>query len=156
MTEETRPTAQRAPGGAQPGSEAVGMPLALKIGVAAAVGFAAIASGLFLSRRGRHLVREAMEGRRRTRLEDRVLDALWGDRSLGRLDLDVKEIEGGIIEVYGDVASADEARRACLLAERVSGVKGVLDRLTVAAGGSSTRSSRWKFHGRRGGPSRVP
>lgn len=118
-----------------------------KLGIAGAIGFGALATGLFLSRRGRHLVREALEGRRRTTLEDSVLDALWGERRLNRRRLDVQEMEGGVIAVSGTVRTAEERARAIAVAEAVRGVSDVVDRLELeeagAAGGrlrSLTRS----------------
>jgi hypothetical protein len=111
------------------------IPAALKLGIAAAVGFGAVATGMFLSRRGRHLVREALEGRRRTRLEDRVLDALWGDRVLSRRHLDVAERGDRDIELTGEVRSGEEAERAVRVVERVAGVGDVLDRLVVSRSG---------------------
>ena len=105
--------------------------LAVKIGVASVIGLGALASGLFISRRGRHLIKEAMEGRRRTRLEDRALDALWGDRVLGRRDIDVDELDDGTLAVLGDVRSEDERRRALAIAAKTPGVVTVVDQLEV-------------------------
>lgn len=104
-----------------------------KLGIAGAIGFGALATGLFLSRRGRHLVREALEGRRRTTLEDRVLDAIWGERDLSRRRLDVQEMEGGVIALSGTVGSAKERARALAMAEAVRGVNDVVDRLETEA-----------------------
>ncbi len=105
--------------------------LAIKIGVAGIIGLGALASGLFISRRGRHLIKEAMEGRRRTRVEDRALDALWGDRVLGRRDIDVDELDEGTLAVLGEVRSEDERRRALAIAARTPGVSTVVDQLQV-------------------------
>lgn len=107
--------------------------LAIKIGVASVIGLGAIASGLFISRRGRHLIKEAMEGRRRTRVEDRALDALWGDRVLGRRDIDVDELDEGTLAVLGEVRSEDERRRALAIAAKTPGVVTVVDQLQVRA-----------------------
>ncbi len=105
--------------------------LAIKIGVAGIIGLGALASGLFISRRGRHLIKEAMEGRRRTTVEDRALDALWGDRVLGRRDIDVDELDEGTLAVLGEVRSEDERRRALAIAARTPGVSTVVDQLQV-------------------------
>ncbi len=105
--------------------------LALKIGIAGAIGLGAVVSGLLISRRGRRLVREAWEGRRRTRIEDRVLDALWGDDVVGRRNFDVKEAEGGVIVLSGVVRSRRELMRALRIAEKVKDVQGVEDRLVI-------------------------
>ncbi len=105
--------------------------LAIKIGVAGVIGLGALASGLFISRRGRHLIKEAMEGRRRTRLEDRALDALWGDRVLGRRDIDVDELDDGTLAILGEVRNEDERRRALAIAAKTPGIKTVVDRLEL-------------------------
>lgn len=105
--------------------------LALKIGIASAIGFGAIATGLFVSRRGRHLVKEAFQGRERTRLEDRVLDTLWGDPVIGRRDIDVDELDAGVVALFGDVRSDQERRVALALARQVKGITEVQDHLQV-------------------------
>ncbi|MEO5510162.1 MAG: BON domain-containing protein [Longimicrobiales bacterium] len=105
--------------------------LAIKVGIAGAIGFGAIATGLFVSRRGRHLVKEAWQGRERTRLEDRVLDLLWGDPVLGRREIDVDEIDSGVVAIFGDVRTEQERRVALALAREVKGVSEVQDHLKV-------------------------
>lgn len=105
--------------------------LALKIGIASAIGFGAIATGLFVSRRGRHLVKEAWQGRERTRLEDRVLDLLWGDPVLGRRDIDVDELDSGVIAIFGEVRTDSERRVAIALAGDIKGVVEVQDHLQI-------------------------
>jgi hypothetical protein len=105
--------------------------LAIKVGIASAIGFGAIATGLFVSRRGRHLVKEAWQGRERTRLEDRILDLLWGDPVLGRRDLDVDEIDSGVVAVLGEVRTEQERRVALALAREVKGVTEVQDHLMI-------------------------
>jgi len=86
---------------------------------------------LFITRKGRHLVREAWEGRERTRVEDRVLDALWDDARLARRRIDVDEIEDGRIELYGIVRTPEERERAVRIASGVKGVTMVMDGLQV-------------------------
>lgn len=105
--------------------------MALKIGIAGFIGFGALATGLFITRKGRHLVREAWEGRERTRIEDRVLDALWDDARLARRRIDVDEIEDGRIELYGIVRTPEERERAVRIASGVKGVTMVMDGLQV-------------------------
>jgi hypothetical protein len=105
--------------------------LALKIGIAGAIGFGAIATGLFVTRKGRHLVREAWQGRERTRIEDRVLDALWDDPRLSRRRIDVDEVADGRIELFGWVRNEDERERAVTIASRVKGVMVVIDEIEV-------------------------
>jgi hypothetical protein len=107
--------------------------LALKIGIGGAIAVGALASGLLVSRRGRRLVREAFQGRRRTTIEDRVLDTLWGDPMAGRRTLDVKDLGEGVVEISGVVRDESERDRVLDLAEGVRGVNGVEDRLDVEA-----------------------
>jgi hypothetical protein len=106
-------------------------PLAIKIGIATAIGFGAIATGLFVSRRGRHLVKEAWQGRERTRLEDRVLDLLWGDPVLGRREIDVDELDSGVVAIIGEVRTEQERKVALALARDVKGVTEVQDHLRI-------------------------
>ncbi len=105
--------------------------LAIKVGIASAIGFGAIATGLFVSRRGRHLVKEAWQGRERTRLEDRVLDLLWGDPVLGRREIDVDEVDSGVVAILGEVRTEQERRVALALARDVKGITEVQDHLKV-------------------------
>ena len=104
---------------------------AVKIGIAGAVALGAVVSGFLISRQGRRFVKDVWDGRRRTPLEDRALDALWGDRKLGRRRIDVQEIEPGVIAMSGKVRSADERRSARALVARISGVNEIEDRLEV-------------------------
>jgi hypothetical protein len=108
--------------------------LALKIGIAGAIGLGAIVSGLLISRSGRRLVKEAWQGRRRTRLEDRVLDVLWGDPRIGRRNFDVEEIGDGVIALSGVVRARRERARALRIARGVTDVVRVEDRLDVEPG----------------------
>lgn len=105
--------------------------LALKIGIAGIVGFGAVATGLFATRKGRHLVREAWEGRQRTRIEDRVLDALWSDPQLARRRIDVTEGVAGQVKLAGVVRSNTERVNAVDIAAEVKGVTMVLDAIEV-------------------------
>jgi hypothetical protein len=105
--------------------------MALKIGIAGFIGFGAVATGLFVTRKGRHLVREAWEGRERTRIEDRVLDALWSDPRLARRRIDVDETEDGHVQLAGAVRSDAERQIAVDIAAGVKGVVLVLDALDV-------------------------
>jgi hypothetical protein len=105
--------------------------LALKLGIAGAIGFGALATGMFVTRKGRHLVREAWQGRERTRIEDRVLDTLWDDPRIARRRIDVREIEPGHIELLGRVRTIGERRRTVRLAQGVAGVQVIDDHLEV-------------------------
>jgi hypothetical protein len=105
--------------------------LALKIGIAGFIGFGAIATGLFVTRKGRHLVREAWQGRERTRLEDRVLDALWDHPRIARRRIDVDEVQDGHIELIGTVRSEVERDEAVRIVVGVKGVQVVMDALMV-------------------------
>jgi hypothetical protein len=105
--------------------------LVMKIGIVGAIGLGAIVSGLLMSRGGRRLVKEAWQGRRRTRLEDRVLDALWGDPRIGRRDFDVEEIGEGVIAVSGVVYGRRERARALRIVRALNDVLRVEDRLVV-------------------------
>jgi hypothetical protein len=105
--------------------------MALKIGIAGAIGFGALATGMFVTRKGRHLVKEAWQGRERTRLEDRVLDLLWDDPRLAKRKIDVREIEPGHIELFGAVRSIGERRRTVRLAKSVKDVQVIDDHLQV-------------------------
>jgi hypothetical protein len=116
--------------------------LALKIGVVGAIGIGAVISGLFISRRGRHLLREAWQGRRRSRVEDRVLDAIWGDPVLGRRPIEVQEEPQGTVIVSGVVRSENERRVALAMAHHVKGVESVIDQLNVEAGPRQNASNR--------------
>jgi hypothetical protein len=106
--------------------------MALKIGIAGFIGFGALATGMFVTRKGRHLVKEAWQGRERTRIEDRVLDLIWDDPRLARRDIDVDEIAPGHIEITGTVRSIGEGRRVIRLAGSVNGVEQIDNGLRVA------------------------
>lgn len=105
--------------------------IALKIGIAGAIGFGALATGMFVTRKGRHLVKEAWQGRERTRIEDRVLDLVWDDPRLSKREIDVHEIEPGHIELIGTVRSIGERRRTVRLAKTVPNVQVIDDHLQV-------------------------
>ena len=107
--------------------------LGVRIGLAAAIGLGALASGLLLTRPGRRLVADVFGGRRRSAVESRVLDSLWSDRILGRRRIDVAEVAPGRIVLSGRVQSRDEVGRAVAVAERAKGVSAVVDELEVVA-----------------------
>lgn len=106
---------------------------ALKVAIAGVLVIGAVASGYFVSRQGRRVLKEAIAGRRRTRLEDRVLDALWGDDAIGGRTFDVEETEPGVIALSGVVHSEEERRLALVVAGRAREVREVEDRLIVEA-----------------------
>lgn len=106
---------------------------AARVGVAGAIALGAVASGLLLTRSGRRLLGEVWEGRRRTTIEDRVLDRLWHDKVVGRRRIDAAEIEPGVIELTGVVRSELERGRVLALVELVKGVREVDDRMEMQA-----------------------
>lgn len=107
--------------------------IAVKIGIAGVISFGAIATGLVASRKGRNLLREAWQGRKRTTIEDRVLELLWSDPVLARRPLDVEEVADGTVVLTGQVRTERERRVAVATAEHARGVSGVVDRLDVDA-----------------------
>lgn len=104
---------------------------ALKVGIFSAVALGAAVSGFLVSRQGRRFVKDVWDGRRRSPLEDRALEALWADRMLGRREIEVQEIEPGVLELAGLVRSNDERRRARTVIAAIKGVNEIEDRLEV-------------------------
>jgi hypothetical protein len=104
---------------------------AVKLGIAGAVALGAVVSGFLVSRQGRRFVKDVWQGKSRTPLEDRALDAIWGDRMLGRRGIDVQEIEPGVLAVIGTVRTADERRWARAVVARIGGVDEIEDRLEI-------------------------
>jgi hypothetical protein len=104
---------------------------AVKLGIAGAVALGAVVSGFLVSRQGRRFVKDVWQGKSRTPLEDRALDAIWGDRMLGRRGIDVQEIEAGVLAVIGTVRNADERRWARAVVARIAGVEEIEDRLEI-------------------------
>ena len=109
--------------------------LGVRIGLAAAIGLGALASGLLLTRPGRRLVADVFGGRRRTPIESRVLDDLWSDRVLGRRRIDVTELSPGRVVLQGRVKNWEEVGRAVSVAERAKGVTAVVQELEVSGSG---------------------
>jgi len=107
--------------------------VALKIGIASAIAFGALASGFLVSRRGRRFVRDVWQERKRSPLEDRVIDTFWGEPVLGRRPIEVAEVQPGVIAVLGKVRTQEEKRAALNIARKVKGVEQVEDRLEVVA-----------------------
>lgn len=105
--------------------------LPMRLGIGAAVGFGALASGFLLSRRGRRLVADTFKGMQRSPLADRVLDRIWGDAVLGRRRLDVEELPGQRILLTGAVANDRERAMAVEVVAEVPGVNDVEDRLVL-------------------------
>jgi hypothetical protein len=66
------------------------------------------------------------------RLEGAVLDAFLSDGVLGERAVDIGAISVGIIELSGSVFSEEEAHRAVSLANRIPGVRTVVNRLEVS------------------------
>jgi hypothetical protein len=104
---------------------------ALKVGIFGAVALGAAVSGFLASRQGRRFVRDVWEGRRRSQLEDRVLDVLWSDRMLGGRQIDVQEVEPGVVALVGRVRNADERRHARSVVADIKGIKEIEDRLEI-------------------------
>ena len=116
--------------------------LAVRIGLAGALGIGALVTGFILTRPGRKLVGDVLAGRSRTPLESRVLDALWSDRVLGRRKLEAQEIAPGRIALRGTVRSEEEVGRAVAVAEHAKGVREVESRLEVRPREARRRESR--------------
>lgn len=104
---------------------------ALRVGLVGAVAFGAVVSGFLATRQGRRFVKDVWQGRKRTPLEDRALDAVWSDRVLGKRQIEVQEIEPGVLALIGSVRSADERRQARAVVARISGVNEIEDRLQL-------------------------
>ena len=104
---------------------------AVKVGIAGAVALGAVVSGFLVSRQGRRFVKDVWQGRRRSPLEDRALDAIWGDRLVGKRRIEVQEIEPGVLALIGTVRNPDERRAARSVVARIAGVKEIEDRLEV-------------------------
>jgi hypothetical protein len=105
--------------------------LAVRVGLAGALGVGALVTGFILTRSGRRLVGDVLAGRSRTPLEGRVLDALWSDRVVGRRRFEVRETAPGAITVIGTVGSEEERGRVMAIAEGAKGVKEVEPHLAV-------------------------
>ena len=105
--------------------------VAVRIGIAGVIAFGALASGFLVSRRGRRFLRDVWQERRRSVLEDRVIDDIWGEPVLGRRAVDVVEIEPGVIALHGEVRNSDERRSLRAVVQNVKGVSDVVDRLEV-------------------------
>ena len=66
-----------------------------------------------------------------TQLEDAVLDAFLADETLGQRGIDVGALGRGIVELSGSVWTEEEADHAVHVAQRVSGVVTVVDRMDL-------------------------
>lgn len=64
-------------------------------------------------------------------LEDAVLDAFLDDEVLAERGVDVGAISPGIVELSGTVSTRGEAHRAVAVAERVEGVRTVVNRMEI-------------------------
>ena len=112
---------------------------AMKVGIFGAVALGAAVSGFLVSRQGRRFVKDVWDGRRRSQLEDRVLDALWADRALGRRPIEVQEVEPGVVALIGRVRDNEERRRARSVVAMVKGINEIEDRLEVRPRGTKMR-----------------
>jgi osmotically-inducible protein OsmY len=104
---------------------------ALKIGIFGAVALGAAVSGFLVSRQGRGFVKDVWNERRRSPLEDRVLDVLWADPKLGKRSIDVVEIEPGVIALSGRLRNNLERLRARHIVAGMKGITAIEDRLEV-------------------------
>jgi hypothetical protein len=104
---------------------------AVKVGIFGAVALGAAVSGFLITRQGRGFVKDVWKGRRRSPIEDRVLDALWADRVLGRRKIEVQEIEPGVIALIGRVRDGEERRRALKVVAGIKGINEIEDRLEL-------------------------
>lgn len=104
---------------------------AVKVGIFGAVALGAAVSGFLVTRQGRGFVKDVWQGRRRSQIEDRVLDALWADHDLGRRPIDVQEIEPGVVALIGRVRNPRERRRARAIVATVKGINEIEDRLEI-------------------------
>jgi osmotically-inducible protein OsmY len=113
--------------------------LAVRLGLAGALGMGALVTGFILTRSGRRLMGDVLAGRSRTPLEGRVLDSFWSDRVLGRRELEVVESGPGRVTVQGTVGNWEELGRATAIAERAKGVKEIEMLVEVDPGLLATR-----------------
>lgn len=102
-----------------------------RVGIAGAIALGAVASGLLLSRSGRRLLGEVWQGRQRTTIEDRVLDALWRDDLVGRRRVDAIEVADGAVRLTGEVRTEAEHDRVLEIARRLKGVRAVEDEMQI-------------------------
>lgn len=86
--------------------------------------------GVALSRRGWSARRRAV-GAAGMRIEERVREALVSDEQLSRREIEVGALADGIVELSGWVRDETESERAVAVAQRVPGVRTVLNRLDV-------------------------
>lgn len=123
------------------------------VAVGTAVG---LAIGWALSRRG-WTARRLAVGAAGMRVEEQVREALGSDELLSRREIEVGALADGIVELSGWVRDESESERAVAVAQRIPGVRTVLNRLDVeiledhlaatrrrhAEGETSLRGSHW-------------
>ena len=102
-----------------------------RVGIAGAIALGAVASGMLLSRSGRRLLGEVWEGRQRTTIEDRVLDALWHDSRGGRRRIDVIELADGSVRLIGAVRDEAEHDRVIEIVKATNGVREIDAQLEI-------------------------
>lgn len=89
---------------------------------------AGLAVGLAVTRRGR--LGRRIEARRAIgRTESQLREALRADATIGRREIEVGTVAPGIIELTGTVRDDQEADHAVAIAQRIPGVRTVLNRL---------------------------
>ncbi|MEX2583766.1 MAG: BON domain-containing protein [Gemmatimonadota bacterium] len=86
-------------------------------------------------------------------LEDTVLGAFLADEILTERGVDIGAISHGVIELSGSVWSETEAHRAVNLANRIPGVRTVLNRLDIES--PTSGDSRWRLETERHGETFV-
>jgi len=107
-------------------------------GMAAGVAWVAWRRGL---RRPAVLAAEA----RLSAMEDAVVDALRSDADLGNRGIEVAALTDGIIELSGAVDNEAEEDRAVAIAQRVPGVRTVLNRLDVSTVDARLEEARRRY-----------
>ena len=78
-------------------------------------------------------------------LEEDTVDALMADEVVSRCGIDVGAVGPGVIELSGQVGTAEELRRAVAVAQKVNGVHTVLNRLTIGVEESRIRGTRERY-----------
>lgn len=107
----------------------------LRFGAAAALGLTA---GFLLSRWGRF----APRARALAELENGTVDLLLADPHLSQRPIEVEALSDGIIELTGTVRDMEEVHCAVELAQRVPGVRTVLNRLDIEILGAHLEATR--------------
>lgn len=89
------------------------------------------------------------------RIREEVCDLFTDDPGLDASEVSVK-VEGGEITLMGSVTTREQKRRAEDIAERVSGVRDVINQLRVARGETTIGTTSGKEKAARGGATSQP